>query len=117
MSRAYVVQTTFDIDNPYPDRRSKDWNKLPAIEAGSRFIVSGHSLKSSAHQYAWENDNSALGRLILANSATVEPTTIRELKAVHDCDWSDGEILRILLKLGRITPADFTAVAEAPEDF
>ena len=114
----YVIQTTADISNPEMDRRSKDWTKLPKIAARSRFIVQptrdGYKMIQSAeHRYAWVADHSALGKLIEANSVNVEPVSVRELALVHGCDYGGTEILRALLKLGRITAADFEAVGKA----
>jgi hypothetical protein len=116
----YVIQTTADISNPDVDRRSKDWTKLPTIAAGSRFVVQptrdGYkTIQSVEHRYAWVADRSPLGKLIEANSAKVEPVSVRELARVHGCDYGGTEILRALLKLGRITAADFEAVGKAFE--
>ena len=36
MSDTYIVETTAEVINLYKDGRSKDWNKLPTIPAGSR---------------------------------------------------------------------------------
>jgi hypothetical protein len=120
----YIVQTTVDLKNPEPDRRFKDWTKRPTVEAGSRFIVSpdlardGYgTIRASDERYAYVTDRSALGKLIIANSTRVEPVTVRELSEVHDCPFGGSEILRILLKLGKVGPEDFKAVAAiAAED-
>jgi hypothetical protein len=123
MRDVIVLQLHTDVKNPEPDRRSKDWTKLPVIKAGLRFLLCERgpdeyaTIESSGHAYAWTTDRSALGKLILANSQQVGPESVRELKKVHDCDWGDESVLRILLKLGRITPEDFAAVAAVPEDF
>src|SRR5262245_50207445 len=123
MRNVKVIQLHTDVQNPEPDRRSKDWTKIPVIKAGLRFMVLNRgpdeyaTIESSGHAYAWTTDRSPLGKLILANSDQVSAETVRELKKVHDCDWGDESVLRILLKLGRITPADFAAVAAVPEDF
>jgi hypothetical protein len=115
----HVIETTADIVNPQPDRRSKDWNKLPNITVGTRFLVEPETrdgygtIETSAKGYAWMATHSELGKLILANSKRVEPKTVRELMVVHDCDYGGSEILRVLLKLGRVTPADFKAAADA----
>jgi hypothetical protein len=116
MTKIISLQTT--VQNPHPDRRSKDWNKLPQIEAGARFIFTdGGALRQSGERWGWCYDNEPLAKLILANSIDVEPESVRELCAVHDCDWGEESILRILLKLGRINADDFVAVANVPDDF
>lgn len=119
----HIIQTTVDITNPEPDRRSKDWNKQPTLKAGSRFIVTpmhhdGYmTIQSSEERYAWTTGHSPLGKLITANSTQVEPVSARELSEVHECAFGGEEILRILVKLGRVGPEDFKAVATiATED-
>lgn len=119
----YIIQTTVDIENPEPDRRSKDWNKRPLVEAGSRFIITPmhhdgyRTIQSSAERYAWITGHSPLGKLIEANSCTVGAESVRELSEVHECPFGGEEILRILVKLGRVGPEDFKAVATiATED-
>ena len=112
----YIIQTTVDIENPEPDRRSKDWTKQPTIKAGNRFIVSltrdGYrTIRLSGGGYAWTSDRTPLGKLIEANSCAVGAETVLELSNVHGCDFGGEEILRILLKLGRVGPEDFKAVA------
>ena len=123
MRSVIVIQLHTDVQNPQPDRRSKDWNKLPIVKAGERFMVQKHredgfaTITSCEHSYAWIADRSPLGKLIMDNSQQVGAESVRELMKVHDCDWGCESVLRILLKLGRIKPADFAAVAEVPEDF
>jgi hypothetical protein len=112
-----IYQIAEDIPNPAPDRRSKDWNKRPVIPAGSRFTVCDTSIRMTGHTYAWEGRRSDLATAIMAAAVLVEPETVRELSVVHNCDYGGDEILRILLKLGRVNAADFAAVAEVPEDF
>jgi len=113
MSDTYIVETTAEVINPYKDGRSKDWNKLPTIPAGSRFIV-GHSLYG-AHGYAFEPIKSELTQRILAAAVKVEPQSVKELSEVHNCAWGGDEILRVLVKLGRVKPEDFAAVCAAVE--
>jgi hypothetical protein len=118
----YIIQTSVDVKNPEADRRSKDWHKLPVIPAASRFIVSASrdgwfTIQSSTQRYGWIAEHSELGKLIVANAERVEPELVRELCEVHGCDWGADNVLRILLKLGRIKPEDFAAVAAVPEDF
>lgn len=119
MIREKVVELVRDVKNPAADRRSRDWNKAPVIKAGARFTVSssgpdgyGH-VRSSAGEYGWEPTRSPLGKLIVDNAKDVEPVSVRELMRVHDCDFSEREVLRMLLKLGRITAKDFADVGDA----
>jgi hypothetical protein len=121
MTKYHVVETTADITNPEPDRRSKDWTKLPQIKAGTRFLVNPETrdgygtIQQSDARYDWTATHSSLGKLIIANSKQVEPVSVRELAVVHGCDYGGSEILRVLLKLGRVTAADFEAVSKALE--
>jgi hypothetical protein len=130
LSTHYVIETTREIVNPTKDGRNKhDWNKLPTIPAGSRFIVHVMSLawmietvagtatrdayeapsrEDYTQRYAFELISSELAKLILANAKVVKPD-VKEL-----ADGGD-EILRILIKLGRVKPEDFAAVARAVE--
>jgi hypothetical protein len=117
MQYVQIRQVTVDIKNPRPDRRSRDWDKLPVIPAGSRFIVHEESIRSAEHRYAWVGRKSDLGKLIEANSDQVGAQSVKELKAIHNCDWSGDEVLRVLLKLGKIDGGHFAAAGEAPEDF
>ena len=119
-TKAVVIELNHDIRNPKPDRRSKDWHCWPMVKAGMRFIVTGHSLLSSDQQFAWLGLHESLAKAIIADSTVVEPETVRELSVVYGCDFGGSEILRILLKLGRIDAEDFKAVAEiamADENF
>ena len=117
--KRYVIMMMSTITNPEPDRRSKDWNKQPTIEAGKRFIVDplnndGYAvIQASNKSYAWETGHSDLGKLILKNSVNVDPMSPYELARVHDCDYGADEILRCLLKLGKVCAEDFAAVADA----
>jgi hypothetical protein len=111
-----VIELTADIKNPQADRRSKDWNKLPVIPAGKRFTVHGEYIRSSVDKYAHEFVQSQLAKTILANAKDVAPNSVTEFARVHDVDFSGGELMRILLKLGRIGDADFAAIAEAVKD-
>lgn len=114
---AFIVRLTKDIDNPEADRRSKDWNRRTQIKAGSRFIVQGDTIRSSEHRYAWTGERSDLGKLIMENSEKVEAESVREMLVVHDCDWGADEVLRILLKMGKLHAADFDAVANIPDGY
>jgi len=135
----YVIETTRELVNPTKDRRNKrDWNKLPTIPAGSRFIVHVVSLawmigcktvagtatrdddempsrEDFRQRYAFELTSSELAKLILANAKVVKPKSdsVKELAEVNHCDYGSDEILRILVKLGRVKPEDFAAVAKA----
>ena len=133
----YVIETTRELVNPTKDERNKrDWNKLPTIPAGSRFIVHVVSLawmidgktvartatreadetpsrEDSRQRYAFELINTALAKLILANAKCVKPETVEEISEVSNCDYGGDEILRILIRLGRVKPEDFAAVAKA----
>jgi hypothetical protein len=117
----YIVETGYEIKNPKADRRSKDWNKAPIIPIGSRFVVrhnkDGYASISSTTGYGFETDRSELGKLIIANSGTADPKSVKELMIVYNCDWSAEEVLRILVKLGRVSKDDFKAVADVPEDY
>ncbi len=121
MLNRYIVELQADVKNPEPDRRSKDWHRQPVVPSGTRFLVNytidGYATIRTADQYGWVADRSDLGRAIMANVERVEPTTWREFAHVSDCDWGADSILRILVKLGRVGPADFEAVAAIPEDF
>lgn len=122
MTDRIIIVTTSEIINPEVDRRSKDWTKLPTVPAGTRFIVTetrdGYlQIQSARGGYAWTSNNSALGKLVMDNSCAVPPETVKEYAAVNDCEWGGDEILRILLKLGRVKPEDFAAVAAVPEGF
>jgi hypothetical protein len=131
LSTHYVIETTREIVNPTKDGRNKhDWNKLPTIPAGSRFIVHVMSLawmietvagtatrdayeapsrEDYTQRYAFELISSELAKLILANAKCVEPESAKELA------YGGDEILRILIKLGRVKPEDFAAAAKAVE--
>jgi len=114
MSDNYIIELRVDVKNPQADRRSKDWYKLPTIPAGSRFIVTSSFIMKTDSRYGTISvSNVELGKAILANAERVEPKTVREFKYV-DADWSfDGDaVLAALLKLGRITRADFVAAGE-----
>jgi hypothetical protein len=112
-----IIQLTSDVLNPHPDRRSKSWENAPQALAGERFIDNGSSLSNSAERYGWLYLTQEFAKLILANSVEVEPESVRELCVTHRCDYGGEEVLRILLKLGRISAADFAAVANVPEGF
>lgn len=115
----YIIETTADVTNPEPDRRSRDWTKLPTIPKGTRFVVEmlnadGFStIQRSGGSYGWTATHTDLGKLIQANSKDVAPASVSELAKVHGCNYGADEILRALIKLGRVKPEDFTAVAEA----
>lgn len=111
-----IIELAVDVSNPTPDRRSKDWNKLPVVPKGSRFIVTEHTIRSSVGGYAWERDSSELGKAIIARAIKATPTSVRELMIVYDCDFDSSEVLRMLIKLGKITPNDFEAVAKAANE-
>ena len=106
-----IRQLRETITNPHPDRRSKDWNKLPTIPAGSQFIDNGSSLWGG-RRFTFETENTDLGKLILANSDVVPPKTPRELAECHIGYYYAESILESLVKLGRIGPVDFIAIAE-----
>jgi hypothetical protein len=112
-----VIELVADVTNPAADRRSRDWNKTPLLKKGQRFTVHEGKdfefLYSCDHRYSHEIAHSDLGKAILANSVTAEAATVTELARVHDCDFSGDEILRILVKLGRVDDTDFAAVGEA----
>jgi len=121
MSGTYVIELVRDVTNPEPDRRSKDWHKLPTIPAGTRLIVepTRHEYitikKNLPRAYAWTTERSAVGKAVLANSEKREPESWYELANVTGCmDYADG-LLEDMLALGRITRADFEAVAEYQE--
>lgn len=42
ITESVVVQLNVDVTNPKPDKRSRDWFKLPTIKAGSRFLLTPH---------------------------------------------------------------------------
>jgi hypothetical protein len=133
----YVIETTRELVNPTKDGRNKrDWNKLPTIPAGSRFIVHVMSLawmidgktasgtatrdtdetpsrEESRQSYAFELISSELAKLILSNARCVKPESMKELAELNN-DSSD-KILHILIKLGRVKAGDFAAVAKAVE--
>jgi len=135
----YVIETTRELVNPTKDGRNKrDWNKLPTIPAGSRFIVrvmllawmidgkavagtatrdadEMPSREDSRQSYAFELTSSDLAKLILANAKCVKPESTKELAEVNNCDHGSDEILRILIKLGRVKTEDFAAVAKVVE--
>jgi len=108
-----VIELTADVKNPQPDRRSKDWYKLPVIPAGMRFTNHGNYLLSSGDRYGHVYTNYPVAKLVIANAKDVAPQSVREFARVHDVDWGGDEILRVLIKLGRVGPDDFAAVAEA----
>lgn len=115
-----VIELTTDIKNPQVDRRSKDWNKLPVLTKGQRFTLhDGYGevatyIHASDHRFNSEYTRGGLGKLILDNSVEVEPKSLTEFARIYDCDYgeSDTSIAGILLKLGRIGPDDFKAVAK-----
>lgn len=123
MANIKTIELAADIENPKPDRRSKDWFAASILHKGRRFTVHSYpqrpgrypepaSIRSSEHEYGTDYVTSDLGKLIVANSIEVEPTSVRELKRVHDCDYPGDYVLSYLLKMGRITAADFAAVGE-----
>jgi len=113
----HIRELKYNVTNPRPDRRSKDWNKLPEIKAGSRFIFHEDTIYSSDHRYAYEHRRTELGKLIEENTDIVGAVSIKELKALYSCDWSGDEVLRVLLKLGKISATDFQAAGEVSDDF
>jgi len=114
--QTHVVELTRDVANPHPDRRSKDWNKLATIPAGTRFIVKhlnadGYSIiERNDRGVPWEATHQDLGRLILAASEPREPVTWREMAAIAGCGDYAEYILETLAKLKRLTLADFEAI-------
>src|SRR5262245_5795098 len=118
----YVIELVRDVTNPEPDRRSKDWHKLPTIPAGTRLIVRETrdtylSINSNVPRaYAWQSDRSPVGKAVLGNSEKREPESWYELANVTGCmDYADG-LLEDLLAIGRITRADFEAVARYQDE-
>jgi hypothetical protein len=111
-----VIELIADVKNPQMDRRSKDWNKLPVIPAGKRFTVHGEYIRASSEKYSHEFMNSQLAKAVLANAKDATPETVTEFARVHEVDFGGDELMRILLKLGRIGDDDFAAIAEAVKD-
>ena len=125
MRNVKFYELTKDVRNPEPDRRSKDWHKLPVIKAGTRFVHRENVYRgerpyytiSMADRYGYIADRDALAALMLDNAREVPPMTWKELAILHDCDYGGAEyILKSLLKLGLIDGDDFAAVAAMPEE-
>ena len=111
-----VLELTADVKNPNPDRRCKDWHKMPVLTAGQRFTLHEgreyNYLHSSLSRYQHEPVDGALGKLIMANAKEVEPRSFTEMSRVHGDDESSAVVAETLFKLGRIGPDDFRAVAK-----
>src|SRR5262245_28898380 len=117
MTDNYVIELVRDVKNPEPDRRSKDWTKLTIVPAGTRLIVSPKrdnyvAIENNTKGWPWTTTHSPLGKVVLANAERREPESWYELAIVEGCITYAGSILEDLLKIGRITRADFEAVAE-----
>lgn len=122
MIKTTIIELTADVNNPHPDRRSKDWDKQPVLAHGTRFIYRedkdyGMAVMPATRRYGWQPVRDGLGALIVANSKPVPPATWQEFAVLAGCDWGADEILRILVKLGRLGEADFRAVGQTAEDF
>jgi len=114
----YVIELVRDVTNPEPDRRSKDWHKLPVIKAGTRLIV-----RPTAHEYstissnvprgyAFTSDRTPVGKAVLANAYQVRPESWYELAEVTGAMSYADSLLEDMLTLKRISRADFEAVAQ-----
>jgi hypothetical protein len=115
MSDLYFLETTAEIANPKPDGRSRenDWSKARTIPAGTRFTVRNERIsRSGPRTWPYENTRSPLGKLIVANSKTVEPELVHELKEAAGCDYDADIVLADLLQIGRITLDDLRAAAQ-----
>jgi plasmid stability protein len=107
-----IIQLTATVANPAKDGRKTDWTGAKTFDEGTRFSDNGSTIRIvNATAYSYVRSMSAEGRAILANSVEVEPETVAELIAVHECMDADL-VLRVLFKQGRVNAADFKAAGE-----
>ena len=121
--KKYVVELVRDLSNPMPDRRRSDWNCRPEFKKGERFVVGEYEEKIGTIKYPVVHVGKAnkvgavsggvdIGKLILDNSVKVEPKHVPEFIFVHDC-IDCNQVLRVLVKAGRVTEEDFEYVHDA----